>query len=236
MNPSHFPPLATILFLGVTVFVFGAVVQGLVVGLRGIRHPHYTSVLYTVIFAMLAWLAGLLLLSSNGFFADFESMPPKVLLALAVPLVTMLVLAFHRSFGDLLDSIPMKALIYCQAFRVVVELVLWLNYQAGVCPRQMTFEGWNYDIVAGVTAPLAAYIAFGGGRRNKILAIAWNLAGMALLANILVIAILSAPQLGILTPPNHMVSYWPMIWLPGFLAPFAMMLHLFSLRQLMRMK
>ncbi|MFM2375491.1 MAG: hypothetical protein RLZZ165_588, partial [Bacteroidota bacterium] len=34
----------TILFLGVTVFVFGAVVQGLVVGLRGIRHPHYTSV------------------------------------------------------------------------------------------------------------------------------------------------------------------------------------------------
>lgn len=236
MNPPHFPPLATILFIGITVFVFGAIVQGLVVGLRGTRHPNYTSVLYAVIFAMLAWLSGLFLLSINGFFANFESMPPKVVFALAVPLGTMLYLTFNRSFGDLLDNIPVKALIYCQAFRIVVELVLWMHYKDGACPKQMTFEGLNFDIVAGITAPIVAYVAFGGGRKNKLLAIAWNVVGMALLTNIIVIAVLSVPQIGVMTPPNYMVSYWPMIWLPGFVAPFAMMLHLFSIRQLLRMK
>ena len=59
---------------------------------------------------------------------------------------------------------------------------------------------------------------------------------MGLLLNIVITAMLSVPQIGVFTPPNYMVAYWPMVWLPGFVAPFAMMLHLFSLRQLFRMK
>jgi hypothetical protein len=231
-----FSPLAVILFLVITVFVFGSIVQGLVVGLRGIRHPNYTSVLYMAIFAMLAWLGGLLALSNNGFFAEFERMPPRIVLALAVPLATILFLMFKRSFGELLDQLSPAALIYLQAFRILVEVVLWLLYRDGICPPQMTFEGWNFDIVAGLLAPLAAWAAFGGGRRNKAIAIGYNIVGLCLLTTIILIAILSFPQIGVLTPPNRMIAYWPMIWLPGFVAPFALLLHLFSLRQLLRMK
>jgi hypothetical protein len=115
-----------------------------------------------------------------------------------------------------------------------VELVLWLLYRDGICPQQMTFEGWNFDILAGLTAPLVAYLAFGAGRNNKTLAIAWNVIGLGLLLTIIMTAILSAPQIGVFQPENRMIAYWPMIWLPGFVAPFALMLHLFSLRQLLR--
>lgn len=236
MNPPHFSPAPVILFIVITVFVFGAIVQGLVVGLRNLRHPNYTSVLYAAIFAMLTWLGGLLVLSTKGFFADFQSMPPRVMLALLVPFGVILFLTFKRSFGEFLDGLKPAPLLYLQGFRVFVELVLWMLVLDGSCPKQMSFEGWNFDILAGISGPIVGWLAVGGGRRRKWLAIVWNFVGMALLTNIIVIAILSFPQIGVLTPPNYMVAYWPMIWLPGFVAPFAMMLHLFSLRQLLRMK
>ncbi len=233
MKPE-FSPLVTILFSLITVFLFGAAVQGLVVGLRGMRHPYYTSVLYLAILGMLTWLATLLMLSNNGFFAEFEHFPPRIMLALSVPLVTILALLFYRPFGELLEHLSPAALIYLQAFRILVELVLWLLFVDGICPQQMSFEGWNFDILAGLSAPIVAWIAFGNGRQNKTLAIVWNFVGLALLLNIIGIAILSLPQIGVMSPPNRMIVYWPMIWLPGFVAPFALMLHLLSLRQLLR--
>ncbi|MEY3442949.1 MAG: hypothetical protein RLZZ519_1230 [Bacteroidota bacterium] len=236
MNPPQFTPLPTILFLVITLFVFVAIVQGLVVGLRGIRHPNYTSVLYLAILGMFSWLGGLLLLSTNGFFANFTSMPPRVTVTIIVPFAVILFLTFKRSFGEFLDVLHPAFLIYLQTFRILVEVVLWLQFRDGNCPEQMTFEGSNFDIIAGITAPIVGWLAFGGGRENRILAIVWNFIGMGLLLNVVVTAILSIPQIGVFTPPNYMVAYWPMVWLPGFVAPFAMMLHLFSLRQLFRMK
>ncbi len=235
MNPPQFSALPTILFLVITLFVFVANVQGLVVGLRGIRHPNYTSMLYLAILGMFFWLGGLFLLSTNGFFAHFDSLPPRITLALVVPLFVILFLTFKRSFGEFLDVLHPIFLIYLQAFRILVEVVLWLHYRDGNCPQQMTFEGWNFDIVAGITAPIAGWLAFGGGRENRKLAIVWNFIGIGLLLNIIGTAILSLPQFGVFSPPNYMIAYWPMVWLPGFVAPFALMLHLFSLRQLFRM-
>lgn len=233
MEPQ-FSPLVIILFSLITAFLFGATVQGLVVGLREMRHPNYTSVLYLTIFALLTWLSTLFILGTEGFFAEFEKMPPRIMLTLIVPLVTIVVLSTNRSVGELLSYFRPATLIYLQAFRILVELVLWLLYKDGICPKQMTFEGWNFDVLAGLSAPIVAWLAFGGGRNNKKLAIAWNFVGLALLLTIIATAILSTPQLGVFTPENRMIAFWPMVWLPGFVAPYALMLHIFSLRQLLR--
>jgi hypothetical protein len=64
------------------------------------------------------------------------------------------------------------------------------------------------------------------------LAIVWNFVGLALLLTIILTAILSIPQIGIFKPANTFIVYWPMIWLPAFVAPFAFFVHLVSLRQL----
>jgi hypothetical protein len=233
MKPE-FSPLVTIAFSILTVFLFMVVVQGLVHALKEIRHPNYTSVLYLVILGMLSWLGGLLLFSNNGFFAEFTKFPPRITIALVVPTATILFLTFNKSFADIIDQLNPASMMYLQSFRIVVELVLWLNFLDGYCPPQMTFEGFNFDIVAGITAPLFAWLAFGKERYNKTLALIWNFAGLALLLNIIGIAILSIPQIGVLTPPNRMIAYWPMIWLPGFVAPFALMLHLFTIKNLLR--
>ncbi len=227
-----FPPLASLLFIGIVVFIFLAIVQALVVALKGIRHPNYTSVLYIVILSMLTWLAGTMVMAHRGFFADFVSFPPKVMLPLVVPLILTVILMLNKSFKELVDEISPKALIYVQTFRVLVEIVLWLLFKDAICPEQMTFEGWNFDILAGISAPIVGYLAFGKGRNNKRLAIVWNFVGIALLLTIITTAILSIPQISVFKPWNTFIAYWPMIWLPAFVAPFALFVHLISLRQL----
>lgn len=235
MKPD-FPALATILFFLTTGFLFVIFISGLTRGLKAIRHTNYYGILYLTAVGILAWFTLLTFLSIKGFFADFVSMPPKLPLALIVPTAAIVFLAMNRTVGNILDTLHPNALIYPQAFRIVVEIILWLLYLDHICPEQMTFEGRNFDIIAGITAPIFGYLSFAGGRKNINLAIIWNIISLGLLLNILTVAVLSIPQVGVLTPPNTFVAYFPLVLLPGFVAPFALMLHVLSLRQLIRMK
>lgn len=227
-----FPPLPSILFIGITIFIFATIVQALVVALRGIRHPNYTSVLYIVILSMLTWLAGTMVLSHRGFFADFQSLPPKMIFVMIVPIAVMVILTINKRFKNLILELRPQSLVYIQTFRILVELVLWMLFRANICPQQLTLEGWNFDILIGLSAPIIAYIAFGNGRFKRNLVIVWNLLGMAVLLTVIITAVLSIPQIGVFKPANTFIVYWPMIWLPAFVAPFALFVHLISLRQL----
>ena len=61
---------------------------------------------------------------------------------------------------------------------------------AGVMPVQMSFSGWNFDIVTGATALVLLPVA---DRVPRAVIVAWNVLGMALLAAILAIAVASTP-------------------------------------------
>jgi hypothetical protein len=119
--------------------------------------------------------------------------------------------------------------------RVPVELVLLWLYQHGEVPQLMTFEGRNLDILSGLTAPLAAWLAFRGGKVNRPLLIVWNLVAFGLLLNIMTIAILSLDtpiQQFAFDQPNRGVLYFPFIWLPAIIVPAVFVSHVVSLWQL----
>ena len=44
--------------------------------------------------------------------------------------------------------------------RVGVEVVLFWLFIKRVVPESMTFEGRNFDIISGITAPFVAYFAY----------------------------------------------------------------------------
>lgn len=103
----------------------------------------------------------------------------------------------------------------------------------------MTFEGRNFDMLSGLTAPLIFYTGFAKNRVHKKLLLFWNLICLALLINIVVIAVLSAPfafQLFSFEQPNIAILYFPFVWLPGVVVPLAALSHLASIRQLLRIK
>lgn len=181
------------------------------------------------------WLAILSFLALVGFFYQFDRFPPPLFLALIPPLILIFALLFSRFFRIVLKTIPERWLIYVQSFRILMELFLWAGYLGGFVPLQMTFEWLNFDIIVGLTAPMAGFVFFGRGRYRKFEAIIWNIFGVALLLNILLIAIFSLPtpyQAFSGEPDNSFVAIFPFVWIPGFIVPFALAMHIFSLQKL----
>jgi hypothetical protein len=183
------------------------------------------------------WIALLLILSYNGFFADFSHLPPRPGVALLVPLPFILLFAFSKKGTELLQSIPAHWLIYMQSFRIAVELLLLLAFIGGKLPVQMTLEGRNFDIITGILALPVGYWVATKRSSAKRLAIAFNVIGLVLLLNILVLAVLSMPtpiRYFMNEPANTIVAQFPYILLPGVLVPVAYGLHILSIRQLIK--
>ncbi|MCX6020617.1 MAG: hypothetical protein NTZ05_02600, partial [Chloroflexi bacterium] len=88
----------------------------------------------------------------------------------------------------------------------------------------------------GLTAPLAAYLILTRRALPRWTAVVWNVFGMLLLFNIVIRALLSAPtpfRVFFEEPSNTIVGTLPFIWLPAFVVPFALLMHVLSLRQLL---
>jgi hypothetical protein len=184
---------------------------------------------------LLGWILFASVLALRGVLADFSSLPPRLLLVILPPLIAAVWLTFNPGFKAFLGHVPASWLLYMQVFRVPVEILLWLLFVAGHVPVQMTFEGQNWDVITGITAPIAAWICSGQGRNSRAAAIAWNIFGLALLINIVTVAILSTPspfRAFLNEPANTVVAQFPIVFLPALLVPLAYTLHFFSLRKL----
>jgi hypothetical protein len=235
MQPE-FDPLSVILFFAVVGFLFVITVMGLARMLQNNRTPNFSAVLYQVVLGMIAYISLLIFGGLKGFFVRVDVLPPRIMLALVACIIFTIILASSKRFGQLLRTAPAAWLIWPQVFRIAVEIVLWLNYENGDTPIQMTFEGLNFDILAGISAPIIAWLAYGQGRRRHGLALVWNFVGLALLLNILTIAVLSTPALDVMQPNNTFIGYFPFVLLPGFVAPYALMLHVISIRQIILLR
>ena len=126
-------------------------------------------------------------------------------------------------------------IVYAQSFRMIMEFILWLLYRYSIIPVQMTFAGRNFDILIGFTAPFVAYFCFIKKTWSPKVALIWNFAGLLLLGNIVVVALLSTPypfRVFMNEPANTLVFSFPFVWLPAFVVPFALLLHLISIKRL----
>jgi hypothetical protein len=133
---------------------------------------------------------------------------------------------------------PASWIVKMQSFRIVVELFIWWAFIDKIIPVQMTFEGLNFDILVGLTAPIAAYWWLKNGHTKPVAILIWNILGLILLFNILIIAVLSMPtpkQYFFNEPANTVVATFPWVLLPGILVMLAFGLHLLSIKQMIRL-
>ncbi|MBK0404263.1 hypothetical protein I5M27_14800 [Adhaeribacter sp. BT258] len=175
-------------------------------------------------------------LALTGFFAVTHTVPPRLVLQ-APPVVLFIISFFFFTKGkQFLDSLNLKFLTLLHIVRVPVELVLyWLFLYKGV-PELMTFEGRNFDIISGLTAPLVYYFAFVKKSLSPKVILIWNFVCLGLLFNIVINAILSAPtpiQQFAFDQPNIAILYFPFVWLAGFIVPVVLLAHLAAIRQLL---
>ncbi len=186
-------------------------------------------------FLLAFWVFFTAAASIGGFYTVTETIPPRLFLLGVLPSVLTVIayLAFFRE--RFLEKFPLRTLTLLHVVRLPVEIVLFWLFKAALIPQVMTFEGRNFDILAGITAPVVAYLAIRNGTVNRPVLIAWNLISLGLLLNIVVTAFLSFPgpmQQIAFDQPNRAVMYFPFIWLPSIVVPIVLFAHLITLWKL----
>jgi len=193
----------------------------------------------TTLLLVTGWLLLQALLGRSNFYTTIASVPPRLLFALLPPLLFIAVLFSTTGGRKYLDRLNLKTLVLIHFIRVPVEFVLFGLFVYKVVPKIMTFEGHNFDVLSGLSAPLVYYFGFMKKRIGRTGLLFWNFACLALLINIVGTAVLSAPfpfQKFGFDQPNIAILYFPFVWLPACVVPLVLLSHLASIRQLILKK
>ena len=109
-------------------------------------------------------------------------------------LVVSLTLSFSAVGTRIAQQIPIWVLVASQSFRLPLELAMHALVERGIMPVQMSYSGRNFDIVTGATAVIVAVLVKAGHGGRWLVGI-WNVLGLALLVNVVTVAIVSTPRI-----------------------------------------
>ncbi len=188
-----------------------------------------------LIFLLSFWIFFQVILALSGFYQDAQSFPPHLIAFGVLPAILLIVVYFIFFRKKFIEPLPLKILTLLSIIRIPVEIVLLWLFQNHFVPQSMTFEGRNFDILSGITAPIIYFLALRGGKINRPLLIVWNIFALVLLLNIVITAVLALPAINSQLAPelqNRAITYFPYLWLPTVIVPIVFFSHLASLWKL----
>ncbi len=191
----------------------------------------------TVFGVLVAWLVLQMSIALTGFYLDTMSLPPRFAFGVVPTLVAIIALFLTEKGKYFIENLDLHALTLMHIVRIPVELVLLWLFKNGQFPEIATFEGRNFDIIAGITAPFIAYFGFTKHVLSPKIIMAWNILCLCLLVNVVTHAALSIEtpfQKFGLEQPNRAVLYFPFVWLPSFIVPLVLLSHLVVLKRLLK--
>ncbi|MEO5562917.1 MAG: hypothetical protein ABIR18_05765 [Chitinophagaceae bacterium] len=184
----------------------------------------------------IAWLIIHGIIGLSGFYTITSSIPPRFILLIAPPVAAIVLLFLLPAGRKLTSQFDSKWMTWLSVVRLPVEIVLLWLFLYKTIPQLMTFEGRNFDIFSGITAPFIAYFGYTKLKFNRSILLLWNFICLALLLNIVINAIFAAPfpfQKFAFDQPNIAVLYFPFVWLPAFIVPAVLLSHLANIRNLL---
>jgi hypothetical protein len=208
--------------------------------------PVYIPLLFgacTLAAVLMLWRAAnqsrTLLLVAAGWIALQIFIPLPLPLRALPPTLAIIVVLASKKGRDFVSSLDLPTLTLLSLLRIVVEFVLYQLSRFHAVPGLMTFEGRNFDILSGLSAPIIYYFAFVRHRMPARWLIVWNLACIILLFNAVYYGVLSAPgpqQRISFDQPNIAVLHFPFFLLPGALVPIVLFSNAASIVKLLKIK
>jgi hypothetical protein len=166
--------------------------------------------------------------AANTYFATTERAVPTIMFGLLIPLaVAGIALWRSESIARLVSAIPLHWLVAAQVYRVMggIFLVLWAD---GRLPWQFALPAGTGDVATGIVAVVvAAQLAQNaiGARRATY---AWSFFGIADLVVAITMGAMTSPgqpHLLAFDAPNLLMTAYPLVMVPTFGVPLALMLH-----------
>ncbi|WP_281612671.1 hypothetical protein [Flammeovirga sp. SubArs3] len=177
---------------------------------------------------IIVWSTMQSILAYIGFYQITDSIPPRFGLVLIPTTFLIIYGLLSKQQKWIFEKRETKISTFLHSIRLPVEIVLFGLYTHKMIPGLMTFEGRNYDILMGITAPLIGLLFMKKIISKKAL-IAWNVVGLILVLFILFNGILSAElpfqQFGF-EQPNRGINYFPFVLLPATIVPIVIWTHI----------
>lgn len=191
------------------------------------------------VLALSAWavMSVSALAARTGLLERFDVLPPPM--AIMIPLVLVMAVALGLSpfGGTVAATVPLASLIGLQSFRLPLELLMHRAATLGIMPMELSYGGFNYDIITG----LGALVLFAAWRNGvdvpRWIIWAWNLWGTWCLLVIVAVAITTSPMVRLFgDDPRHLntwVLFFPYVWVPVVLVTIAIATHIVVTRALL---
>ena len=185
-------------------------------------------------FAIALFLLGVSFLSMKGFFS-VVSFPPRFPLLFAPSLIFMFYVLSLKISGGLsfLKNSSAAGLVVLQFFRFVLEFVVVALYRQEMVPKEITYQGRSFDLLVGISSLVVGYLLYKKVPYAERIGVFFNLFGLASLVNIIFIAASSFPSPFQTLAINYLPTFFPGLLIPAFIAPFALFMHILSLKQLL---
>jgi hypothetical protein len=170
-------------------------------------------------------------IARTGILREWDRNPPPFIFLVSMIGALAVGIVFSPLGRRLASYLSLWSLVAVQAFRLPLELAMHGMYERGIMPVQMSYAGRNFDILTGATAIVVAGLV-ATGRGGRALVTAWNVMGLILLVNIVVIAVLSTPRFHYFGEDhlNVWITYPPFVWLPAVMVLAALAGHLLIFR------
>jgi hypothetical protein len=179
--------------------------------------------------ALIAWVAiAQYLGAANVYFVTSAAAVPTVLLGLLIPLaLAASTLRLSGSVASLVSAIPLPWLVAAQIYRIGggIFLALWAG---GRLPWQFALPAGIGDVITGAMAVVVAVLLARNAAGARRAAYAWSLFGIADLVVAVSMGGMTSPgriHLLALDAPNLLISAYPLVMVPTFAVPLALMLH-----------
>jgi len=168
------------------------------------------------------------ILAYSGFYQNFSASPPRFAVVLLPTTLFIIYSLLPNQKNWILDNRNIRISTLLHTVRLPVEIVLLQLFIHKMVPELMTFEGRNYDILLGITAPIIGYL-FIKNKIGKTVLLIWNVIGLFFVTFILINGVLSSEipfqQFGF-EQPNRGINYFPFILLPATVVPIVLWTHL----------
>lgn len=226
LDPAAVAPVA------VVIPVCAVIVVG--IGATALKRFSSGATALRFVVASVVWAALAGALAASGVLAMFDARPQPMALFMAACLAVGAGVG-GSSWGAIVAArAPLFAIVLAQAFRLPLELAMHDAAARGIMPVELSFSGYNFDIVTGGLAVVVGALA----SAPRVLLWAWNIIGIAALIVIVVVAVASSPLLHAFgTEPAHLntwVTQVPYVWLPSMLVAFAIAGHIVMTRALLQ--
>ena len=205
--------------------------------LSNASRPDPNKIRNLILFFFLVYFMAIGITSLGGFFVT-NSLPPKIIVVAALPLMLFYLIIVQRKiwFKYALKSIELEQLVYVHIFRLVGVYFLIAN-SYGALPDNFALIGGVGDILTAIlTLPVLYYL-----RKKASFSISlvwmWNVFGLIDILSVLVTALIVTRE-AILNSESGIIQFgtFPFSWIPAFAPATIIFLHILIFKKLIRRK